>query len=49
MEFLDKGMKGILTEKFSSNAIKTVQEVIFKFLPKLDSIKNELKFLIEKQ
>lgn len=46
MEFLDKGMKGILSGDLSLHAIKSIQEVIEKNLPKIENISAEIQNLI---
>lgn len=46
MEFLDKGMKGILSGDFSLHAISSIKEVIEKNLPKIESTSAEIQNLI---
>ena len=43
LEFLDKGMKGLLTGDLSSYALKVIEVTIEKNMAKMDSIAKEIE------
>lgn len=49
MEFLDKGMKGLLSGDLSSFAVKEIQTIIEKGLPKMESVQMKIQKHIEEE
>ena len=49
LEFLDKGMKGLLSGDLSTYAIKEIQSTIEKSLPKMENIQAKMQRLIESE
>jgi len=47
LEFMDKGMKGMLTGDLSVYAIKQILMSIEKFLPKIEKIQKEIENVLE--
>lgn len=43
LEFMDKGMKGLLSGDLSSLAIKEIQKIIERGLPKMESIQKKIE------
>jgi len=47
LEFMDKGMKGMLTGDLSVYAIKQILMSIEKFLPKIERVQKEIENVLE--
>ena len=47
LEFMDKGMKGMLTGDLSAYAIKQILMSIEKFLPKIERVQKEIENVLE--
>jgi hypothetical protein len=47
LEFMDKGMKGMLTGDLSSFAVKTIQTTIEKQLPRMEELQMQIEQLDE--
>lgn len=47
LEFMDKGMKGMLTGDLSSFAVKTIQTTIERHLPRMEQLQMQIEQLDE--
>ena len=47
LEFMDKGMKGMLTGDLSTFAIKTIQTAIEKQIPRMERLQTQIEQLDE--